>query len=341
MAGPQGTGREERFEEPQLAPPGPASPWPRLLLGASLTLAVVALGLLALRRQGAAAVALGGGLVSFGAARVALKARRRKAPARGLVLRGRELLFDDASGGPLQLVTPLEERFGVTMLANRARSRAALAVTSSRMAFFVGAQVEPSELPRCRTALASAFTVASDERALEPLGPDGLPLRLTGEALVRLYEGLLRVDPGCSRRFFLTDVRGDLVALDQRALSVGPRTLDLDAKLDWKGSLFQEVGFGGVTIYQATQVRQGGHDLVFVSLMPALASPTDPGDLAPDDALLERAAQRDLSLLRDSSADPPPAERRVAIDRVFMLPLRAALQAAPRRRDSGAHRPVA
>jgi hypothetical protein len=340
VAGPKGVEREERFEEPRANPPGMASLWLRRTLGASLALALLALALLALRRQGAAGIALAAGLGAFGIARLGL-ARRAQPPARGLVLRGRELFFDDASGGPLRLVAPLGERFGVTMLANRARSRAALALTSSRMAFYVGAAVRLDELPRCRTALASAFTVASDERALEPVGPDGLPLQLSGEALVRLFEGLLRVDPACSRRFFLTDVRGDIVALDQHALSVGHRTLDLDTGLDWKGMLFQEAGLGGVTIYQATQVHQGVHDLVFVSLMPALLSPSDPGDLAPEDTLLERAAQRDLGLLRDTSADPPSPERRVAIDRVFMLPLRAALQAAPRRRDAGAPRPVA
>ncbi|MDW8248131.1 MAG: hypothetical protein RMJ98_02355 [Myxococcales bacterium] len=339
MAEPQGTEREKRFEEPQAASPSSLSLQLRLLLGASIALTLGAWGLLMLRFQGAAAVALGGGLAVFGAVRAVQS--RRKPPARGLVLRGRKLLFDDASGEPLQLVASLEERFGVTMLANRARSRAALAITSSRSVFFVGAQVDRGELPRCRAALASAFTVASDERALEPVGPDGLPLQLTGAGLVKLYEGLLQLDPGCIRRFFLTDVRGDRVVLDHRVLSVGSHTFDLDAKLDWRGSLFQEVGLGGIMIYQATQVRQGGHDLVFVSLMPALFSPTNPGDLASEDTLLERAAQRDLSLLRDSSGDPPPVERRVAIDRVFMLPLRAALQAASRRRDSGAHRPVA
>lgn len=227
------------------------------------------------------------------------------------------------------------------MLANRSRTKAALAVTSSRLSFYVGARVQREELPRCRTALAAAYTVASDERALDPAGPDGLPLQLSGEALVRLYEGLQRVDPGCTRRFFLTDVRGDAVTLDQQALSVGQRMLDLEAGLDWKGLLFQETGLAGVTIYQGTQVHQGAHDLVFVSLMPALSSPNDPGDLPPQDAVLEQATQRDLLLLRDVSGEPPPADRRVAIDRVFMLPLRAALQGAPRRRNTGAPRPVA
>lgn len=310
-------------------------PW-RLLVVALLCVLLALASLLAgWRLVAALLLALGSGIFLW-----ARRLMTPVSPARGLVLCGQDLLFDDASGAPARPVLSLDDRFGVTMLANRARSRATLALTSPRSTFFVGAWISPQELPRCRDALAAAHTVASDERALEPAAPDGLPLCLSGEALVRLYEGLQRIDPACTERLFLTDVRGEAVTLDQRSLVVGERVLDLDAALDWKGLLFQEGAPREVTIYQATQVRQGPHELSFVSLMPALSSPLDPGDLPPQDALLERATQRDLMLLRDVSAEPPPRALRVAVDRVFMLPLRAALHTAPRQRAAGAPRSV-
>lgn len=331
MADTSGAHQQHRFDEPHEAPEVPPSPGSRLLLGAGAGAGL--LGALLAAWGGWAAATL---LVVAAALVAAGLWLRRAAPAparrplRGLVLRGRELLFDDASGGALRPIGRLGERFGVTVLANRARSRAALALTSSESAFFVGASVLEHESPRCRALLSAAFTVASDERALEPAAPDGLPLVVGGEALARLYERLLQVDDGCAGRLFLTDVRGEQVFLDSRALRVGPCTFDLTSALDWQGQLFQEVGHNGLTIYQATQVRQGSSELVFVSLMQALSSPGNPGDLVPSDALLETVAQRDLALLHDTFADPPPVHQRVAIDRVFMLPLRAALQASPR-----------
>lgn len=325
------SGAEERFEEPLGDPPVATAPWVRWLVASGAGAGLLGALLLALgwAQAGALLLVLGAVAVAGGA----LGRPRRSAPRgprRGLVLRGRELYFDDASGNDLRPVASLGERFGVTVLANRARSRAALALTSSEMAFYVGASVSDEEAPRCRSMLMSAFTVASDERALEPAAPDGMPLLLGGEELARLYAGLLRVDGSSAGRFFLTDVRGDAVTLDHKALTVGPRQLDLGASLDWHGLLFQEAGNNGMTIYQGTHVRQGSTEVVFVSLMPALSSPADPGDLPPSDAMLEGSIQRDLTLLRDISSDPPPVSQRVAIDRVFMLPLRAALQAAPR-----------
>lgn len=339
MVGIQNAKREERFDERQGPPPESTSRGPRHWLIVSLLLALASLIFLGFQQRPLAILCLGAGSISFVFARRHLSSRK-KIPTRGLVLQDNQIFFDDASNGPLRLIFPLQERFGVTMLANRSRTRAALAMTSPQLSFYVGAKIQGDEILRYREALATAFTVASDERALDPAGPDGLPLQLSGEALVRLYEELQRVDSGCTRRFFLTDVRGDAVTLDERVLSAGSSSFDLEAKLDWKGLIFQEESFAGVMIYQGTQVRQGAHNLVFVSLMPALSSPEDPGDFAPRDTILEYGTQRDLLLLRNVSGKPPAQERRVAIDRVFMLPLRAALLDAPRSRNVGASNTV-
>ncbi|WP_448900758.1 hypothetical protein, partial [Escherichia coli] len=81
--------------------------------------------------------------------------------------------------------------------------------------------------------------------------------------------------------------------------------------------------------------RQGGTEVVFVSLMPALTAPSEPGDvLSTSEPVLERAVLRDLSLMHEQAEEPPPGELRVAVERVFMLPLRAALSAARQRTSS-------
>lgn len=331
---------EERFEEPTGAPAEPPRGWALGGLGAGLLL--LALGALQL--------ALGGGplviaafVVGGAAVVVALLALRGGSapPRRALLLRGREIFLDEAQGREPRPLARFPEPFGVTLLANRARSRLAMALTSADSTFYVGATIPEAERSRCRGLLTQAFTVASDERALEPAGPDGLPLMLSGDAFVRLHEALLRLEPSSSGRVFLTDVRGEPVRLDGARLTVGHSALDLSASLDWRGMLFREAEHGGLAIYQGTYVRQGATELVFVSLMPALAAPSDPGDvLSTREPSIERAVQRDLALLQESTEEPPPTELRVAIERVFMLPIRAALSASPTAAPQRSSRPT-
>lgn len=250
-------------------------------------------------------------------------------PRRGLILDQRELRFDPGTAlGLAELVVKLEGRFGATLLADRARSRVVLALTTQQATFYVGATVDGELGDRERALLASAFTVASDERALDATGPDGAPLLLPLSELERLYAALLRLDPRCGSRVLLTDARGELVMLDEGRLQVGRRSFDLAVGLEWHGVLFRESALDALTVYQGTHVRQGGNEVVFVSLLPALAAPGVPGDVSvTSEPLLERAVRRDMALLHERAEEPPPAELRVAIDRVFMLPLRAALNA--------------
>jgi hypothetical protein len=334
----------ERFDEAPLTPSVPTdvpSVWPpSLLVGAPIALAVgLAVWLLGAPPAVVAAAGLVAAAIAVIVARSWLLERTPAAPTpspaarRGLVLRGPELLFDD--GRALSTVTRLTGSFGVTLLSNRSRSRLTLVLTTPESAFYVGAQVEPGSRGQLRPHLARAFTVASDERALDAAAPDGAPLLLSAGALVSLHDALLRRDPRCSDRVFLTDVKGELVSLDSERLTVGLRALDLSHRLDWHGMLFREPGQAGLAVYQGTYVRQGATEIVFVSLMPALSAPGDPGDSEPSpEPLLERAVLRDLALLRESAEDPPPAERRVAIERVFMLPIRAALSAHQSRSTS-------
>jgi hypothetical protein len=51
---------------------------------------------------------------------------------------------------------------------------------------------------------------------------------------------------------------------------------------------------------------------------------------AGEEAIVRRSLARDVRLMQASAGDPPPRELRCAIDRPFMLPLRHALDRAPR-----------
>jgi hypothetical protein len=85
-------------------------------------------------------------------------------------------------------------------------------------------------------------------------------------------------------------------------------------------------------VYQATWIRQGGNEVVLVATLASLAGGTSAGGGfvegdAPD---VQRAVLRDLRLMQASPDMPPPRELRVGIERVYMLPLRAAVDRAPR-----------
>lgn len=299
----------------------------------------------------AAATSVVMGLVASLAAAVAaalaacwwfLRARRARAlpapqlPApRGVALSGDALSFHDGAGGPPVELARVDGPFGLTFLANRARTRLALVVTTSARAAYVAAEA-PAGCPLVR-ALPHLFTVASDERALIAAGPDGLPSCLPLDAFIALALSLVARDPRAPSRVFSVDARGDALSLDDGALTIGAVRIDLTQPLGWRATLFRERGFGGVdAVYQATYVQQGEQEVALVSLLPALSSPLAPGDLPTGGWHAERAVREDVALLEHSPSLPPPAERRVAIDRVFVLPIRSALARAPRARRSRA-----
>jgi hypothetical protein len=302
------------------------------LVSAAAVATAFGLGSLAWLRP-AGGWALGAVMLGLFAAIVVLWRRKwrsveaRLRAARAVVVRGDGLGFDAGDGG-FESLAGLDGPFGVTLFANRARTRAVLVVTTPATSCYVGALVREGDQAICRELLAAAFTVANDERALDAAAPDGAPFVVSGGTLQRLYERLCERDPHCTGRLFLSDARGAPVVLDGASLVSGPLAFDLSRPLDWQGLLFRE-GQGVASVYQGTQVRQNEHEAVFVALLPALASPS-PGDTAPTgEPSVERAVVRDQSLLNVVVADPPPPHLRVAIERLFMLPLRAALSHAP------------
>lgn len=239
-------------------------------------------------------------------------------------LDGERLALDAAQP---QTLLDLDAPFGVTLLASPKRERLVAMLSSPAGTYYVGAPFDAAARRAFATLLDRALTVAPDEAGLEAIGPDGEPLLLSPEDLAALVDALAELSPACLDRFVLTDARGASLTLDGRLLSVGDRAVDLTAPLEWKPIVFQETFGAAVAVYQGTWVRQGGTELVLVSLLPSLG-PLPGADL--DLATVDRAVLRDLRLMQASPAEPPPAEQRVAIERLFMLPVRSALDRAPR-----------
>ena len=122
-------------------------------------------------------------------------------------------------------------------------------------------------------------------------------------------------DESAIDRILLSDPRGAPIALEGTELRAGERVIDLSAPLEWRAFLFLESAGPLGSVVQATWVRQAGAELVLV------APQADTRDPHPRGARVQTIPDA-----------PPPAELRIAIERLFMAPLRHALDRAPRSR---------
>ncbi len=268
--------------------------------------------------------------LSFVALVVIYRARPKPAvvtarAARGVELDGASLVFRSERGE--ERLLDLDQPFGVTVLATPRRERLVVLLSSPSASTTLGARFDAVARRAFSPLLERATTVATDDAGLEAVGPDGEPLLFSPEDLGALLDALVARSPACLDRVVSTDARGAAVTLDGRQLSVGERSIDLTAPLEWRSIVFQEAFGQAVAVYQGTWVRQAGAELVLVCLLPSLG-PIGGGDL--DLGTLDRSAVRDLRLMQASPEEPPPTEQRVAIDRLMMLPLRSALDRAPR-----------
>jgi hypothetical protein len=275
----------------------------------------------------AAAAGVAGALVAAAAITTRMLGRRRQPPHGWLVLDDAGLHRVDRAG-QRTLVT-WEEAFGLTVLASADRATLLLALTSPRATRYLPAAVRnaedasaaPTLLERATTAAASDLR-ADDESALSAADAE------------RLLAHIERRCPSSLERAYLSDATGQAVVLDRGELRVGSRRIDLTAPLEWRASLFQERGAHTASVCQATWVRQGDVEIVLVAPLPADGSWMGDADVAVRAAgcgpMAKRGVARDLRLIQASASDAPPREARHAIDRVFMLPLRRALDRAPR-----------
>ncbi len=268
-------------------------------------------------------------VVAFFKARRGARVERAPSPRRGLGLTADRLSFESAAASSDLLHT--DAPFGVTLLTDRPRERLTALLSSSAGTFSVGARLDHETRPMVGTLL-DAASIAGDELGLDAIGPDGEPLLLAGDDFAALLERLGRSNPGCLDGFVLSDARGAPITLDAARLQIGDRAFDLLAPLEWRSLVFREALGNAHAYYQGTWVRQGAVELVLVSLLPAQLAP---GVAEADIGELDRGALRDRRLMQASTEAPPPTEQRVAIERLFMLPLRAALDRAPR----PSHRP--
>jgi hypothetical protein len=201
--------------------------------------------------------------------------------------------------------------FGATVLARADREAFALALTSATATRFVPVRVnDPADRASAPTLLECAATAAeSDLRADESTS-------LSAADAERLLRAIAERLPGALDRVHLVDAAGEPVVLERAELRVAGRRVDLGAPLEWRAFAYQELGAQSAWLCQATWVRQGEVEVFLVAPMPA-------------DASSMRAAP-DARLLPTGRGEPPPRELRRAVDHIFMLPLRRALDRAPR-----------
>ncbi len=275
--------------------------------------------------------------VSFGLMALALFTYARIAPKssgrqRGVLLDDARLFFRTDQDEP-QRVVSLREPFGLTLVKSPERDRIVAVWSSPDGLFYVGTSLDKPARRTLGTLFDRAFTVLGDDAALEAIGPDGQHLELSPSDFAELVLAVEEIDPACHRRLVLSDARGAPFRLDARELVAGERKFDLEAPLEWRPFVFQEALGQSVTVYQGTSIRQGGSETVLVSLLPSFV----PFEVR-DSGQFDRTMLRDLRLVQAGPEDPPPRDARVAIDRLFVLPVRSALDTAPRanRRSSRA-----
>lgn len=221
--------------------------------------------------------------------------RRRRPPAGWLVV-------DDEGIKRDRLLLDWREPLGVTVLGNAERTRFVLALTSARTTRYLAVRVlDAGDAAEAPSLFDRAVTVGdADLRA-----DDAAALcAADGE---RLLATLARRAPGALDRVYLSDASGEPVVLDRSELRIGARRIDLSAPLEWRAFAFQELGAHAASVCQAMWMRQGEGEVVLVAPM---------ADGAPS--------------IQAGLGDPPPRELRRAVDRVFMAPLRRALERAPR-----------
>lgn len=228
---------------------------------------------------------------------------------------------------PDKTLFTLSPGFGLTLLTTVDRSRLALALTSPQGLLCVGADVGPVDRKRFEMLMPHAVTVGRDELAMALHSPGGERLVVESTSLMRLLDILTQLDATSLGRLILTDHQGRDVRLERDRLTTPLGTIRLDQPFEWRGLRFREGAGSWDADFQATWVRQGMQEIVLVSLLG--------GDIR--DSLLEvkhRGVRPDAMLRQDARlthgtrALPPPVEQRVAVDRLFMLAFRRALDSA-------------
>ncbi|HQY63819.1 MAG: hypothetical protein IPF92_14930 [Myxococcales bacterium] len=249
---------------------------------------------------------------------VALVARRLRRPAAtgALIWRGGRLVRE--LDGVTSELLDLDEPFGLTVLGNRRRTRVLLAFTRLSATRFVSVHLDEGSDDTRAALVALAATIPEGDA----LDVDGADIGLHPADALALVRALERTHPLSLRSLYLSTSKGDPLVLAGHDIHLGAHSFDLRAPLEWRPFVFHESSGAITTLYQATWLRQRGDELVLVAPMPLDVIPRSGSALGGTPA-------SELRILAQTSEAPPPRELRVAIDRMFMLPLRRALDAAP------------
>lgn len=226
--------------------------------------------------------------------------------------------------GKRDCVAKLAEPFGVTVLASQARQRALLALTTPTATRFIGVRLEGPLDKEAASLLLEHASIVADGDALAAHASDAETLSAKDAvALMRIVRERV---PAALGRLYLSGTRGERITLDGTELRVDTadrsRLFDLEMPVEWRGFLFHEALGPAASIYQATWIRQGSSELVFVAPMPT--------ELLLSAKSSHQRLTQQQKLLAPAPDEPPPGDLRTGIERVFMLPVREALSRAPR-----------
>jgi hypothetical protein len=211
----------------------------------------------------------------------------------------------DRSGAAARATTVVgwREPFGATVFGTADRATFLIALTSPCATRLVSVRAAGHQDLACaRTLLERASPLPETFRARE-----GAVLGASDAE--RLLRELARRAPAALDRVYLSDAYGEPVVLDGRELRVGGRRIDLSSPLESRAFVFQEGSMHAAVVCQATWVRQADVEVVLVSPLAA-----------------------EGAWSHATVVEPPPRELRRAIDRLYMLPLRRAIDRAPRAR---------
>ena len=201
-----------------------------------------------------------------------------------------------------------DEAFGVTVLAGPSQNRGLFAFTSEARTRIVAVAIEKIEAADAPRRCFEGAVPVADAELDDALGATRNG-SLSGTSAGTLLAEIEKRSAAAIGRVYAVDASGAKVTLEGGKLGAREKVIDLNDAVEWRSFMFHEGEPMAATLYQATWIRQGMTELVLVC--PIRADATAWG--------LGRAT------------DPPPTpEMRVAVDRLFMMPLRNALEAAPR-----------
>ncbi len=276
-------------------------------------------------------------LAVAGLIRVAIALRARAAmPVLGEVVVDDQRIDRRSRRGSTELAA-FGEPFGLAVFADPRRTRAILAFTTPTSARYLTARLGDREQGDADRALIRRAAAVAESDALGAQLDNATLSSVDAESLVALVH---ERSPEAIGRIFVSGASGEAVVLERGSLRVGAKVFDLAAALEWKAFMFHETVGAMAMLYHATWVRQDLSEVVLVSPMPPEVSslfadgPEEVRAVVERSSEMQRAVAKDLRVMQALADTPPPVETRVAVERLFMFPLRRALDTAPRARVS-------